>query len=399
MKKIIFLLLVFISVSFIIYVKYDEKQNNLTNEKTNEVFSNLEKEDRMVFISYIDYSNILKNKTVDEMKESIDKMIENIKNIKFNIIILQIRSFSDAIYKSNIYLSSKTVVEKEGDELPLDILEYFIEVSHKNDIKLYGWINPFRIRTNSNIDDINKNNFYYKWLNTSKIEITNEGIYLNPADSDVRNIIISGIEEVVLNYDIDGILFDDYFYPSKTIDLEDYQLYKKENGTLSIDDYRRDNINKLIIGVNKAIKNIDSNVLFGISPSGNINNNYNEEYLDVSYILENEDYIDFIIPQIYYGFFNESMPFIETLNTWNDLVDDDIKLYVALALYKSGLEDMYAGSGSDEWILNNDIIKKQVIMSRSYNKYRGFAIFRYAHLFNEDDESLKKEVSNLKTLF
>ena len=398
MKKILLLVILFFCVSFIIYINYNKKSNEDIDSKNVAIEQT---EVRGIFISYIDYSAFLKGKTAEEQKKNINEMILNIKNSDFNMIILQVRPFSDAIYNSKIYLSSKTVVEKEGDELELDILEYFINEAHDNNIKIHAWVNPYRIRSTSSTDDISENNFYYNWINTNKIEISSEGIYFNPADEEVLNYIVKGIEELALNYDIDGILYDDYFYPTKSIDLSNYEEYQKNGGDLTIEKYRISNINNLLYKTYTVIKKIDKNILFGISPAGNINNNLNEEYLDIENILKNNDIIDYVMPQIYYGFENESMPFIESVKQWNNLINGDIKLYIALALYKSGTEDVYAGSGRTEWINNDDIIKKQIIIGRNYDNYSGFSIFRYNYLFYDyiENNALINEIKNMKSIF
>ena len=171
-------------------------------------------------------------------------------------------------------------------------------------------------------------------------------------------------------------------------------------GLKSLEDFRRDNINKLIRKTYEKIKEVNSDVLFGISPSGNMNNNYNAEYLDINYLIENK-IVDFIMPQIYYGFDNTNLPFVNTVNSWSNLVKDtNIKFYVALALYKSGLEDKYAKTGINEWINNNDIISKQIIVSRNTYNYEGFSIFRYDYLFNskKDNKQLLDEVFYVKKL-
>ncbi len=391
MKKIIFIvLLIIIFLSIYIY---------LNKKKEVEETSYVE-EQRGVFISYIDYS-FLKHKTKEEQKKSIDKIIENIKSLNFNMIILQVRPFCDAIYKSFIFSSSKVVVENEGDELKLDILKYFIDKSHENNISLHAWINPYRIRNTNNISDISKDNVIYQFLDTDIVEKSSKGIYLNPSKKEVLNLILTGIREIVLNYDVDGIIYDDYFYPSNTIDINDYEKYKELGGTLTIDEYRINNINILISESYKLVKSLNSNVLFGISPAGNINNNLNSEYLDIEFILQNNNYLDYVMPQIYYGFKNQTLPFIKTIKVWNDLIlNNDTKLLIALALYKSGIEDTYAISGKNEWIENGDIIKNQILVSRSLNKYQGFAIFRYDYLFYDknDNANLIEEITNIKQL-
>lgn len=389
MKKILIIILVLFIGMYMFYYMNKKEDNNIIN--------NFE-EDRYVFISYIDYS-YLKGKDENILKEEINKMILNIKENNFNGIILQVRAFSDVIYYSKIFSPSLHIVNNEDDKLNLDLLDYFIKLSHENNIKLIAWINPYRIRSNNDISSISDNNIVNKYLNTSSVEIKN-GIYFNPAKDEVLDLIIKGVLEIVKNYDVDGILYDDYFYPSKTCDLKDYELYKTQGGTNSLEDFRRDNINKLIRKTYEKIKEVNSDVLFGISPSGNMNNNYNAEYLDINYLIENK-IVDFIMPQIYYGFDNTNLPFVNTVNSWSNLVKDtNIKFYVALALYKSGLEDKYAKTGINEWINNNDIISKQIIVSRNTYNYEGFSIFRYDYLFNskKDNKQLLDEVFYVKKL-
>jgi len=389
MKKILIIILVLFIGMYMFYYMNKKEDNNIIN--------NFE-EDRYVFISYIDYS-YLKGKDENILKEEINKMVLNIKENNFNGIILQVRAFSDAIYYSKIFSPSLHIVNNENDKLKLDMLDYFIKLSHENNIKLIAWINPYRIRSNNDISSISGNNIVNKYLNTSSVEIKN-GIYFNPAKDEVLDLIIKGVLEIVKNYDVDGILYDDYFYPSKTCDLKDYELYKTQGGTNSLEDFRRDNINKLIRKTYEKIKEVNSDVLFGISPSGNMNNNYNAEYLDINYLIENK-IVDFIMPQIYYGFDNTNLPFVNTVNSWSNLVKDtNIKFYVALALYKSGLEDKYAKTGINEWINNNDIISKQIIVSRNTYNYEGFSIFRYDYLFNskKDNKQLLDEVFYVKKL-
>lgn len=389
MKKILIIILVLFIGMYMFYYMNKKEDNNIIN--------NFE-EDRYVFIAYIDYS-YLKGKDENILKEEINKMVLNIKENNFNGIILQVRAFSDAIYYSKIFSPSLYIVNNENDKLKLDMLDYFIKLSHENNIKLIAWINPYRIRSNNDISSISGNNIVNKYLNTSSVEIKN-GIYFNPAKDEVLDLIIKGVVEIVKNYDVDGILYDDYFYPSKTCDLNDYKLYKINGGLKSLEDFRRDNINKLIRKTYEKIKEVNSDVLFGISPSGNMNNNYNAEYLDINYLIENK-IVDFIMPQIYYGFDNTNLPFVNTVNSWSNLVKDtNIKFYVALALYKSGLEDKYAKTGINEWINNNDIISKQIIVSRNTYNYEGFSIFRYDYLFNskKDNKQLLDEVFYVKKL-
>ena len=106
-----------------------------------------------------------------------------------------------------------------------------------------------------------------------------------------------------------------------------------------------------------------------------------------------------IIPQLYYGFNNTSKPYIKTLGEWSNINENNLDLYVALSLYKSGNIDKWAGQGQNEWLENDDIIKKQVLVARNENNYKGFYIFRYDNLFNNiSNEKLNAEVDNLKSI-
>lgn len=388
MKKIfvfIFFICVFCFCFFYIHdaSSLEEDVSSLDNEEV-----------KGVFISYIDYAH-LKNKSKAEQEKLITEMVNNVSYFGLNSIILQVRSFSDAIYPSDIYLSSKVVVSKEGDPLVLDILDYFIKKAREKNIYIYVWINPYRIRTKDDISDINSKSFYYKWLDTNNIERSKNGIYLNPASLEVVDYITSGVKEICENYDIDGVLYDDYFYPSDTIDLDNYE---KSDKSISLDKFRINNINYLLKETYDVIKSVDKDIAFGISPSGNIENNLSKEYLDVASILK-DNYIDFIIPQLYYGFNNTVKPYINTLDKWSNLNVNDKDLYVGLSLYKAGKYDEFAGLGENEWIQESDIIKKQIVVSRNEKNYKGFYIFRYEYLFEIfDNYNLNNEIKNLKEL-
>ena len=349
-----------------------------------------------VFLSYIEINKYIKNDNYEISKNNIKKIISNIKSMNLNTIILQVRSSSDSIYNSKIYPKSLYLVNNEYDNY-YDVLAYFIEEAQKNDIKIIAWINPYRVRTTENINNITDRNPAYKYLNTDTIYINN-GVFYNPSKKEVTDLIIKGVEEV-LEYDIDGLLFDDYFYPNVNIDEIDYQEYIKYNDYVSPENYRLEVINNMIKKVYKKCK--EKNILFGISPDGNIENNYTTHYADVKTWMSKEEYIDFIMPQIYYGFYNSSRDYINTLKEWeNNLLNENIDLYVALAFYKVGQYDKYARDGKNEWLENDDIIMREILLSRNTKKYKGFSLFRYDNIFNQDTftNNSVKEIENLKKI-
>ncbi|MBQ7136691.1 MAG: family 10 glycosylhydrolase [Bacilli bacterium] len=392
MKKLIVVVMIFVVITFFIIGKKQElKDEPVVNNTTDEY--------RAIFISYLELETYIKGVSNDVSKNNIIEILDNMKNNNFNIAILHVRPFSDAIYESKIYPYSSYVSTSEGGNPGYDILKFFIKEAHARNIEVHAWINPYRIRNTTNIEDIKENSPAYRYLNTNHVKvIDNKGIFYNPASDEIRELIIKGVEEVVTNYDIDGIHFDDYFYPDDTIDLDNYKEYVDSGGTLTLSDYRLNNISLLIKGVYNSIKKIKPNVLFGISPEGNINNNYESNFIDTKKILSEEGYVDYIMPQIYYGFFNEVMPFIDTVNMWNSLIKvPNIKLIPALAFYKTGKIDDYAKGGKEEWINDNDIIMKQVLLSKNLSNYGGFSLFRYDYIFNSNyqNNNTLKEKENL----
>ena len=371
MKKIAAFILFLIVILFFI-------SEDISNKK--------DLEERSIFISYIELSKYISD-DISLSKNNIDMMINNIEELGFNSVILQVRSFGDAIYPSKIYSNSLYISNS------FDVLDYFSDICNSKGFKLYAWINPYRIRNDLNKDSISNNNIIYDLLDTRHIVYTS-GIYFNPSSELVINLIVEGINEIINNYDVTGILFDDYFYPSTDCDLEEYNSLDLD---ISYEEYKLGRVNELIKRVYAVCHN--NGILFGISPDGNIENNYSKHSADVKTWLSNSGYVDFIMPQIYYGFFNGSRPFYDTLKEWSSLItNDSISMSVALAFYKNGVIDEWASSGKTEWIENNNIIMKEIIVSRNINNYMGFSLFRYDYLFSEDkiNDNTLLEIENIK---
>ncbi len=382
MKKILFVSILLI---LIIYSQDKEPTTKTTVEK------------RGLFFSYIELENYIKDKDISNMKKNITKVVENISKKHFNLIILQVIHASDAIYKSNIFPWSASISSKEGAET-LDVLSFFLKEAHNKNIEVYAWINPYRVRTTEDTTSISKNNPAYKYLNTDILYVGG-GIFYNPSKEEVLNLIVDGIDEIITNYKVDGILFDDYFYPNNEIDKKDYEEYLKNNPYIDKSTYNLMIINKMIKKVHDTCQS--KKIPFGISPDGNIDNNYTSNFADVKTWLSSNEYVDFIMPQIYYGFLNETKPFPKVLEEWSNLITNhNIKLYIALALYKVGLIDKYAKNGSNEWLNNNDIIMKEIILSRNNNLYKGFSLFRYGFYFDKNlyTNTSLQEIKNIEKI-
>ena len=389
MKKIFVVFLIIITF-FIGNAYVISKKNTIYKKESNY-------EIKGIYISYLEYLTYFKGNSLSINKSYINKMLDNIKLYNFNTIFLHVSPFSDSIFNSSIFPYSYTLTGVEGKSPGMDYLSYFLEEAHKRDIKVHAWINPYRISSNNDINNLSSLNPALKFIESGDAKITNDGIYYNPASSKVLDLLLKFIYEIILNYDVDGIHLDDYFYPSNEIDLEEYNKYFLDNN-ITLSEFRLNIINTTIKSIYKLIKDYDSNIIFSISPDGNIENNYEIHFADIKTWLEYSDYVDIIMPQVYYGFDNSYKPFESTILEWNNLIKNNVKLVPVLAFYKAGLIDNNAGSGKYEWINNNDIIIREINYSKTLSNYNGYTLFRYEYLFNNNliNNNSIQELNNLK---
>lgn len=383
----------------------------LIDFKLNEFLNNngyKEEELRAVWITYLELLKVFeKNKTAGLFQEAIKDMYKEIKDIGLNTVIVQIKPFSDAVYPSNNYPWSYIITGKEGGNPGFDPLKIMIDEAHKQGIRFEAWINPFRVRTATSKVEISNDNIAKVWLNdkSNRVFQIPQGIFYNPASKDVRNLITKGVVEIINNYNVDGIHFDDYFYPSTDLNYDslEYNQYKKEGGKLSQADWRRENINIFVKGIYSEIKTRKSQVQFGISPQGSFEANYNQQFIDVEKWVSSSNYIDYICPQIYFGYEHEKYPYMQMLEKWDNIIkNDNIRLYIGMAAYKVGREDIWAGKGKEEWINSNKILQKMILDARSKKHYGGFALFRYDNIVQTGSgafvEQMKEEIEVLKTM-
>ena len=146
-----------------------------------------------------------------------------------------------------------------------------------------------------------------------------------------------------------------------------------------------------------AIKSTNRDIKLCISPTGDIAENYDTHYADVKEWVSNTGYIDYIIPQLYYGFENQSKPFKEIATQWSNLMEgSNAKIFYGLALYKCGDIDEYAGNGKCEWQNYNDVISRQIAYLKELPHYNGIALYSYQHILSKDiKQSLKTFVNTI----
>ena len=360
---------------------------------------------RAVWISYLDFKLLLENQSKSAFKSNISDAFESISDMGLNTVFVQVRPFGDALYDSDIFPYSYVMTGEEGGSLGYDPLEIMVEQAHDLGLRIEAWINPYRVRAAGSNKAMASSNPAVKAIRAgSGMAIQyNGGVFYNPASAEARQLITDGVIEIIENYDVDGIHFDDYFYPttSASFDKSYYNSYLYSGGSLSQADWRRENVDKLVKKVYNAIKQCDSSVTFGISPQARDDLNYEGQFADTESWLKN-GWVDYICPQIYYGFDNDTAPYEDTLDYWHKLAKKyGTDLYVGLAVYKCGVADDYAGNGKREWLNSTDIISRMVQEARDRSSYSGFALYRYDSVFNPGSSvrsHVKKEMSNLKNI-
>lgn len=341
---------------------------------------------KSVFISYYELSEFTCESNESEFKQKINKAFKELSSNGFNRVTVHIRPCADAFYKSDYFPVSEYCFGEQGAELIYDPLEIMVELAHKHNLSIEAWINPYRVSQNDDFSKLSSSNMAFQWRNTDKVCTVDGAIYFNPSDDEVISLIVNGVGEVAQNYGVDSICFDDYFYPAKSSDIDknNYEKYKKDGGDKSLQEWRRDNVSAMVSAVYAKIKEINPTITFGISPASNIENDYSSLYADVEKWMNNEGYVDYICPQIYFGFQNENQPFMQTVKKWCSSSNCD--LYVALPLYKASKEDEYAGDGGRlEFLNNSNVISRQVIYLSKIEQIKGFYIFSYSSLKNNDE--------------
>lgn len=377
--------------------KPPKKQNDINNiaalsSKATADTPKSDEEMRGVWVSYMELS--MENESSKTQKAFEDKFIEIAQKCResgFNTLIVQVRPFCDALYKSSYFPWSHILTGTQGENPQYDALQIMCDICKENNLKIHAWINPYRVSSNETPSKLSDENPYIK---NSEIGIkTDNGIFLDPSNETVQQLISDGVKEIAENYDVDGIQFDDYFYPTedKSFDKKQYEAYIEKYGkenSMSLDNWRMQNVNTLICKVYRTIKSVDSSVEFGISPQGNIGNN-DGLYADVKSWCTCKGFADYICPQIYFSLENPALTFEDCLDSWTSLdFDENVKLYVGLGGYKAGNGEY----DEETWLLSDSILADEYGILRNNKSVRGFMLYSYNSL---EDDTAKKEINNL----
>ncbi len=339
------------------------------------------------------------------LQAEIDEIIATCVETGLNTIFFQVRPTCDALYKSELFPVS-SFLSKDGT-LPFDPLAYIVEKGHQNNIFIHAWVNPLRVTMNST--DVNSlpENSPARKNPTWTVPYVDGKLYLNAGIPAVRDYIAAGVKEIVAGYDVDGVVFDDYFYPypannadgtpAQFDDAEEFAAYGA--GFEDKAAWRRDNINKLIAQVYDAVHTTDPDCVFGVSPFGIWQNDdgknggsatngfegYKSLHCDALAWAE-AGTVDYLSPQLYWQFSNTSAPYDVLVRWWNAALENTgVDLYVSHAVYR--YED-------GNWAAPEGEMTEQVAFARSESTYKGSVYYGY----DEIHRNIKGAADELKAL-
>lgn len=332
----------------------------------------------------------------EQQRQDFIHLLDELQKTGINAVFTQIRPTSDSFFPSQYFPWSHWLTGEQGKAPSdgYDPLQFMIEEAHKRNIEFHAWINPYRISMHDDPARLAANHparLHPDWV------VTNGGkMYFNPGIPEAKDYIIAGVKEIVEKYDVEGIHMDDYFYPypgnEPFNDSQTYASYKNNGGTMSLEDWRRANVNSIVEGLNAAIKQLKPYVKFGISPFGIWRNkssdptgsdtagqqNYDGLYADTRKWMK-EGWVDYLAPQIYWHFGYSAAAYEKLIDWWTKEINGDndgsgkhnIHLYIGQGAYRVGEEN---------W-KNPDQLTAQLRFNNDYgDRVSGNILFSSSHV-------------------
>ncbi len=268
--------------------------------------------------------------STDVQKKELSAIVDTLAANRFNAIFFQVRPEGDALYRSELEPWSRYLVGTQGQDPGYDPLAYLIDQAHQKNIEVHAWLNPYR--ASAQVSE--KTTFVAPHLGAVQPRhILNYGsfVWMDPTAESVQRRLVDVCRDLTRRYDIDGLHFDDYFYPYPENDLafpdeESRKGYEAEGGGLSRDDWRRESVNKTIENVSQAVHHEKSYVRFGVSPFGLPSpdrpqgiegfNQYEKLYADPQ-IWMDRGWVDYLAPQLYWPSTQTPQAFAPLLSWWS----------------------------------------------------------------------------------
>lgn len=277
--------------------------------------------------------------SMEAQKADMTKLLDSLAVNNFNAVNFQVRGMSDAMYKSSYEPWSQYITGTRGKDPGWDPFEFFVAECHKRGIECHAWVNPYRFNSSGTAGG--QEGDVTGYIEKGWTINGGSGKILNPGIPEVQDRIVDICKEITQNYDIDGMLFDDYYYNGAALseDANLYNSYKAAGGTLSQADWRRKNVTMLMQKLNNMFKETKPWVRFGQAPQGTTytsrdlankygidpcpcgyDNNYGSQYIDIMEWLD-LGLIDFISPQVYWTMAHDTNPYDRIVSWWSYIVD------------------------------------------------------------------------------
>ena len=335
-----------------------------------------------------------------QYKDMMYDVFDTMEAYGLNAMVYHVRIMNDALYPSK-YCARSIYMDTDIDMLP-----WIIDECHKRGIEFHAWMNPYRVSTNvsqTKAECASKFSAFNIASNPDNLLIGQNSIILDPGRPEVRDWLVKVCMEVVENYDVDAIHFDDYFYDNGVDDTVTRNLYNTKN--LSLGDFRREQVDLFIEALSNAIREYNTNnnerVQLGISPSGvytagngvvtydskgnasssgsltasaSFQHYGNYLYCDTVKWINNE-WIDYILPQTYWALNHPSCPYYDLMEWWSKIVKyKNVKLYSGIGLYQKGGLDKYG------WTTNDSECYYQIMTTNYFEDASGVCFFKYSNI-------------------
>ena len=340
---------------------------------------------RAVWISYLELQG-MDYTTADGFRAQAAAMMDNCAALGLNTVLVQVRPFGDALYPSALYPWSHICTGTQGADPGFDPLDLLLTEAHSRGLSLEGWINPYRLRASASspavLAETSLANTHPEWV----VEV-NGGLYLNPAIPEAAAYVVDGVAELVRNYPVDGVHFDDYFYPTTDPSIDAAQF--AASGAADLAQWRRENVTALVKAARDAVKAQDPTLRFGVSPQGNPDNDLNQQYSDVYGWLAasgEEAVVDYLCPQLYWGYGytlssgSTRFAYENILSEWMGIPRGSAALYIGLGAWRIGDGDGGADQNSISRWSTGRALADQVTDLRAQGA-GGYALYRYGSLF------------------
>lgn len=364
-------------------------------------------------------------------KQAYEKALDEMKQYNMNAVFMQVRPMNDAFYESKLnpysrYLCGGVDGFVEGKKPSFDVMNYLIDEAKKRGMEFHAWLNPYRVSSTKRLstlemtleekkqlmkEDLDKlHPMNYAKQNPDTLLMSVDGqLIFDPGHPKAQTFILETIREIIENYKVDGIHFDDYFYPSSGIDSDfsDKETYAKFGNGLVIEDFRRKSITTLIKNIKEMVdehNNSGNRVIFGISPFGMWRHKKNDVrgsnsagseayttwYADLVEWVEHE-YLHYIMPQLYWEFEHSVARYADLCDWWSNLMkDSNVLLYIGTPLSRF---DSYKDT------VNRNSAPNMLKYAQKDGVVKGHVIWHNKKLYATDNEELVESQKILKQMW